>query len=64
MWKDEFPNIIVFGNRVIIDGVEIPPCPRKGHNSTVINGKIYLNGYEWKNGKWRVTIKSIWHLFF
>ena len=57
-------NCIVRGNRVAINGVELPPVPSKGYNSTVINGKVYIDGYEFKNGKWRRTLKALWHLLF
>ena len=54
----------VKGNQVWIDGVALPPAPCKGHNSTVIDGNVYLDGYEFKKGKWRRTLKALWHLWF
>lgn len=57
-------NTVVIGNQVTINGVALPPAPCKGYNSTVINGKVYLDGYEYKNGKWQVTLKALWHLLF
>ena len=57
-------NYIVQGNRVIIDGVELPPVPSKGYSSTVINGKVYIDGYEFRNGKWKRTLRALWHLLF
>lgn len=57
-------NTIVQGNKVWIDGVALPPAPCKGCNSTVIDGKVYLDGYEFKKGKWRRTLKALWHLWF
>ena len=41
----------VIGNRVWINGEELPHCPAKGHNVTQINGKVYIDGYEYKKGK-------------
>jgi hypothetical protein len=29
-----------------------------------INNRIYLNGYEYKNGKWKRTLKAIWYKWF
>lgn len=46
-------GVVVIGNEVTINGVKMPPCPEKGHNSTIINNKVYLNGYELVNGKWK-----------
>ena len=57
-------DCIVYGNRVIINGVELPPVPSSGNNSTVINGKVYIDGYEFKRGKWRRTLRALWHLWF
>ena len=57
-------NWIVRGNKVIINGVELPPVPSKGYNSTVIDGKVYIDGYEFKDGKWRRTLRALWHLLF
>lgn len=57
---------VVIGNRVWINGVELPPVPtkRKNHCSTQINDKVYIDGYEFKKGKWRRTLKALWHLWF
>ena len=50
-------NCVVIGNRVWINGEELPPCPSNGHNTTQINGKVYIDGYEYKKGKWRKLLK-------
>lgn len=57
-------NIIVKGNKVWINGKQLPPAPCKGCNSTIINNKVYIDGYEFKKGKWRRTLKALWHLWF
>ena len=57
-------NCVVCGNKVFINGVELPPVPSKGYNSTVIDDKVYIDGYEFKNGKWRRTLRALWHLLF
>ena len=38
-------GVVVIGNEVTINGIKMPPCPGEGHNSTIINNKVYLNGY-------------------
>ena len=57
---------IVFVNPCRINGEILPPLPNnsKFNSVAMINGKIFVNGYEWKNGQWKRTIKSIWHLVF
>lgn len=59
-------STVVIGNRVIIDGKELPPCPSKGLNSTVIDGKVYIDGYEFdfKKNKWRKTLRAFYHKIF
>jgi hypothetical protein len=57
-------GVIVIGNEVTIDGVKMPPCPAKGHNSTVINGKVYIDGYELIDGKWKKTLRALWYRWF
>ena len=57
-------NYAIIGDRVIVNGVELPPVPSSGYNSTVINGKIYIDGYEFKDGEWKRTLKALWHLLF
>lgn len=55
---------VVIGNEVIINGVKMPPCPAKGRNSTIINNKVYIDGYELVNGKWKKTLIALWHKWF
>jgi hypothetical protein len=59
-------NCVVIGNRVWINGEELPPLPTKRNGSSVtqIDNKIYVNGYEYKKGKWKRTLKALWHLWF
>lgn len=59
-------NIVIVGKQVWVNGKKLPPCPskREGYNSTSIRNKIYIDGYEFKNGKWKKTLKAFWHLWF
>jgi hypothetical protein len=54
----------IISNRVYINGKELPPVPSAGRNSTVINGKVYIDGYEFKHGKWKKTLKALWYKWF
>ena len=52
-------------DKVIIGGNEYKiPSHIKTNNITMVNGKIYIGGYELVNGNWKITIKSIWYKFF
>lgn len=33
-------------------------------NVTQTNGGIFIDGYEFKNGEFKRTLKAFWHLFF
>lgn len=55
---------VVIEAKVIINGKELPPCPAKGNNITVINDKVYMNGYEFVRGKWHITLRALWHKYF
>lgn len=57
-------NIVIIGNEVIINGIKMPRCPAKGHSSTIIDNKVYLNGYELINGEWKRTLRALWHKWF
>lgn len=57
-------GVVVKGNQVWINGVQLPTAPCKGYNSTVIDNKVFLDGYEFKNGKWKRTLRAIWYLWF
>ncbi len=59
-------NMTIIGADVIVDGEKLPPVPNnKRHcNVTTINGRIFANGYEWKNGCWKMTPMALWHLWF
>lgn len=57
-------GVVVIGNEVTINGVKMPPCPAKGHNSTIINNKVYLNGYELVDGQWKKTLRALWYKWF
>jgi hypothetical protein len=59
-------NYMVVNNKVWINGEEVPPMPtkRKNHCITQINDKVYIDGYEFKKGKWTRTLKALWYLWF
>lgn len=59
-------NVVVVINRVWLNGKELPPVPSKcrGRNITTIDGKVYIDGYEFKKGKWRRTLRAFYHLWF
>lgn len=57
-------GVSIIDDEIVINGVKMPPCPAKGHNSTIIGDKLYLNGYELVDGKWKKTLRALWHKWF
>lgn len=54
-------NIVQINDKIIINGIEIAPCPSKSKrtSSTIIGNKIYMNGYEFKDGTWKRTLVAL-----
>ena len=51
--------------KAIVNGKEYPFIKgMNGNNITQINNKIYVDGYELKNGKWKKTLAAFWHKLF
>lgn len=52
--------IVLDSGKLFFNGIELPPLPsrRKGINQTVIDNKIYVNGFELTNGKWKRTFAA------
>lgn len=59
-------NSLVIGKQVWIDGKQLPDVPTKSNSITCVqeNGKVYINGWEWKNNKWRKTFKAFLKCLF
>lgn len=54
-----------FKRVTIIDNISYPwlSC-MKGQFISTIGNKVYIDGYELKDGKWKKTIKGLFHLLF
>lgn len=54
------------GDEIFINNKRVPNLPRKPYsmNTTTINNRVFINGYEYKDGKWKRTLAAIWHLLF
>ena len=71
IWKKKFNNMIYFNNnlgKLFINGEEIDyPSLKKNHYThkvTQINDHVYINGYEYKNGEWKKTLKGLFYYIF
>ena len=43
---------------------QIPYPFVEARNITMINGKVFVDGYEWKDGAWKKTLRAMWHKWF
>ena len=57
-------NVIVKNNEVYINGEKMPSCPTEGNNVSIVDNKVFIDGYELINGKWKRTLKALWHKWF
>lgn len=61
-----FMNVNIIGNKVFVNGSLLSPVP--GANSSVslsqVGNRLYVNGYEYRNGRWKRTLRAILHALF
>jgi len=50
--------------RMILNGKEIPKQPVESNNVTMINENVFVDGYEYKDGKWKKTFRALFHKYF
>ena len=59
-------SVAQINDKTIINELGLPPCMSK-HNKIklcIVNGNVYVNGLEFKNGKWKPTLQALWHWLF
>lgn len=60
-------SVIQINNKVYIDGVELPKCPSKSksvHSTVDKNNVVYYNGWEFKDGQWKRSLKALLYCLF
>ena len=64
-------GIKVVNKSFYINGEKIPDCPTRKNNMsmmnvTIINDKIFMDGYEYKPKlkEWKKTLRAWFHLYF
>lgn len=70
MYVQNNEAVFISDNRIFVGGKELPPVPSRDNgahitsNMSIINNKVFIDGYEFKDGKWKRTLRALWHLFF
>lgn len=57
-------NVVIENKTIYVGGEKLPECPTDINNITVINEKVFIDGYEYKKGKWRKTLRAWFHKYF
>lgn len=59
-------TIVQCCGEVYIDCKQLHTCPSNSKRSSVsiIGDKIYMNGYEYKNGEWKRTLAALFYNLF
>ena len=66
IFKQDGVHIDTKDGFVVMDGRSYTiPKHVKRHNVTMINGTVYMGGYELKSdGTWKKSLKALYHYFF
>lgn len=52
-------------DRIVVNGVTIPvPQKFKANSVTIVEHRLLVGGYEYINGKWKRTLRALWHKWF
>lgn len=62
--KSIMNGVSIMGNLVSVNGQAMPPCPADGEIVSIVGNRIFMDGYELINGKWKRTLRAILHLLF
>lgn len=57
-------QVMTSDGRIILNGKEIPKPPVQMNNVTMINGQVFVGGYEYKDGEWKRTLRALFHKYF
>ena len=55
---------LILGEEIMVNGKKIPKPPGNRQDISIINDKIFANGYEYQNGEWKKTFLAKLHKYF
>ena len=52
-------------DRIVVNGVTMPVPPKfKANSVTIVDNRLFVGGYEYIDGKWKRTLRALWHKWF
>lgn len=52
-------------DRIVVNGAAIPNPPKfKANSVTIVDNRLFVGGYEYIDGKWKRTLRALWHKWF
>ena len=58
-------GIHIYGGNVRVGGETMPRCPAANLcNTSIIDGHVFIGGYELVHGEWKKTLRAFWHKVF
>lgn len=55
---------LILGEEIMVNGKKIPRPPGNGQNISIINDRVFANGYEYRDSQWIKTFSAMWHKYF
>lgn len=55
---------LIMGKEITVNGKKIPSPPGNGRNISIINDKVFADGYEYRDGEWVKTFRAMWNKYF
>lgn len=71
-WREQMKratiqSVVIEDNQLYINGEKLVDIPHNKMGTSVITQDgthLCVNGYEWKRGKWRRTLRALWNYWF
>lgn len=57
-------GVTLIGDAIYFGGKKLPDPPRGVSYVNIVNDRVYVNGYEYIDGKWKRTLSALWHKYF
>lgn len=52
-------------DRIVVNGFTIPNPPKfKANSVTIVDNRLFVDGYEYINGKWKRTLRALLYKWF